>query len=89
MTRCPNKVRYEVMDHLGHFCTESSEHLAEYTPWFIKDGRPDLIETFGIPLDEYPKRCEEQMANWGAQADSYRTAPRIEVKSPTNSRPRS
>ena len=80
MTRCPNKVRYEVMDHLGHFCTESSEHLAEYTPWFIKDGRPDLIDTFGIPLDEYPKRCEEQMANWGAQAESYRTAPRIEVK---------
>jgi alpha-galactosidase len=80
MTRCPNKVRYEVMEHLGHFCTESSEHLAEYTPWFIKDGRADLIETFGIPLDEYPKRCEEQMANWGAQAESYRTAPRIEVK---------
>jgi alpha-galactosidase len=80
MTRCPNKVRYEVMDHLGHFCTESSEHLAEYTPWFIKDGRPDLIDSFGIPLDEYPKRCEEQMANWGAQADSYRTAPRIEVR---------
>jgi alpha-galactosidase len=80
MTRCPNKVRYEVMDHLGHFCTESSEHLAEYTPWFIKDGRPDLIDTFGIPLDEYPKRCEEQMANWGVQAESYRTAPRIEVK---------
>jgi alpha-galactosidase len=79
MTRCPNRVRYEVMEHLGHFCTESSEHLAEYTPWFIKDGRADLIETFGIPLDEYPKRCEEQMANWGAQAESYRTAPRIEV----------
>jgi alpha-galactosidase len=79
MTRCPNRVRYEVMEHFGHFCTESSEHLAEYTPWFIKDGRPDLIDTFGIPLDEYPKRCEEQMANWGAQADAYRTAPRIEV----------
>jgi alpha-galactosidase len=80
MTRCPNRVRYEVMDHLGHFCTESSEHLAEYTPWFIKVHRPDLIDTFGIPLDEYPKRCEEQMANWGAQADSYRTTPRIEVR---------
>jgi alpha-galactosidase len=79
MPRCPNRVRYEVMDHLGHFCTESSEHLAEYTPWFIKGHRPDLVETFGIPLDEYPKRCEEQMANWGAQAESYRTAPRIEV----------
>lgn len=67
--RCPNNVRYEVMEHLGYFCTESSEHLAEYVPWFIKRGRPDLIESFGIPLDEYPKRCEEQIASWRAQAD--------------------
>ncbi|MEO0633963.1 MAG: alpha-glucosidase/alpha-galactosidase [Pseudomonadota bacterium] len=68
MPRCPNKVRYEVMDHLGYFCTESSEHLAEYVPWFIKDGRDDLIDQFAIPLDEYPKRCEEQQADWAAQA---------------------
>lgn len=72
--RCPNTVRYEVMSQLGFFCTESSEHFAEYVPWFIKDGRNDLIEQFGIPLDEYPKRCEEQMADWAAQADAYRTA---------------
>ncbi|MEM8632313.1 MAG: alpha-glucosidase/alpha-galactosidase [Pseudomonadota bacterium] len=77
--RCPNRVRYEVMDQLGYFCTESSEHLAEYVPWFIKDGRDDLIADFGIPLDEYPKRCEEQMSKWSAQADAYRTADRIEV----------
>ncbi|KPP88082.1 MAG: alpha-galactosidase AgaL [Rhodobacteraceae bacterium HLUCCA08] len=68
MPRCPNRVRYEVMEHFGHFCTESSEHLAEYVPWFIKDGRDDLIEAFGIPLDEYPKRCVEQAADWAAQA---------------------
>ena len=77
--RCPNKVRYEVMDQLGYFCTESSEHLAEYVPWFIKDGRADLIETFGIPLDEYPKRCEEQMSDWASQATAYRSAMEIEV----------
>ncbi|MEL6799908.1 MAG: alpha-glucosidase/alpha-galactosidase [Pseudomonadota bacterium] len=77
--RCPNKVRYEVMDHLGYFCTESSEHFAEYVPWFIKDGRDDLIEGFGIPLDEYPKRCEEQMADWASQATAYRSAMEIEV----------
>jgi alpha-galactosidase len=77
--RCPNKVRYEVMKHLGHFCTESSEHLAEYVPWFIKRDRPDLIEQFGIPLDEYPRRCEEQVAGWKAQAQAYRSAERIEV----------
>ena len=68
MPRCPNKVRYEVMDQLGYFCTESSEHFAEYVPWFIKEGRTDLIETFQIPLDEYPKRCVEQIADWKEQA---------------------
>ncbi len=79
MPRCPNHVRYEVMEHLGYFCTESSEHLAEYVPWFIKDGRGDLIERFGIPLDEYPKRCEEQIAAWTAQAAEYKGPKPIEV----------
>lgn len=62
--RCPNLVRYEMMNQLGYFLTESSEHFAEYCPWFIKDGREDLIESYGIPLDEYPTRCEEQITEW-------------------------
>lgn len=78
--RCPNRVRYEAMMHLGYFVTESSEHFAEYVPWFIKSDRPDLIETYGIPLDEYPVRCEEQIAAWAAQAKTYAEAERIEVK---------
>ena len=78
--RCPNKVRYEAMMHLGYFVTESSEHFAEYVPWFIKDNRPDLIEQFGIPLDEYPTRCEEQIAGWAKTASEYATADSIEVK---------
>ena len=78
--RCPNKVRYEVMTHLGYFVTESSEHFAEYVPWFIKDNRPDLIDSFGIPLDEYPTRCEEQIAKWEKQAAEMRSAATIEVK---------
>jgi alpha-galactosidase len=61
-----NRVRYEVMRHLGYFATESSEHFAEYVPWFVKAGRPDLIERFNIPLDEYPRRCERQIAEWDA-----------------------
>ena len=77
--RCLNKVRYEVLENLGYFVTESSEHFAEYVPWFIKEGRPDLIDRYGIPLDEYPKRCEEQVADWKAQARAYRNADRIEV----------
>jgi alpha-galactosidase len=77
--RCPNKVRYEMLTRLGYFVTESSEHFAEYTPWFIKRDRPDLIEKFGIPLDEYPKRCVEQIARWKNQAEEYRNSNTIEV----------
>jgi alpha-galactosidase len=78
--RCPNKVRYEMLKRLGYFVTESSEHFAEYTPYFIKEGREDLIERFGIPLDEYPKRCIEQVERWTSEAEAYRKADRIEVK---------
>ena len=49
-----NRVRYKVMEHFGHFVTESSEHFAEYVPWFIKDGREDLIEAFNIPARRVP-----------------------------------
>jgi alpha-galactosidase len=59
-----NRVRYEVLRHFGYFCTESSEHLVEYVPWFIKRDRPDLLEEFNVPLDEYPRRCETQLAEW-------------------------
>jgi alpha-galactosidase len=61
-----NRVRYEVLRHFGYFVTESSEHFSEYVPWFIKDGREDLIERFNVPLDEYPRRCERQIAEWEA-----------------------
>jgi alpha-galactosidase len=59
-----NRVRYEMFSRLGYFVTESSEHLAEYVPWFIKRDRPDLIERFNIPLDEYIRRCELQIQGW-------------------------
>jgi alpha-galactosidase len=59
-----NRVRYEIFRRLGYFVTESSEHFSEYTPWFIKRDRPDLIERFNIPLDEYITRCERQLAGW-------------------------
>ncbi|MDG1117738.1 MAG: alpha-glucosidase/alpha-galactosidase [Flavimaricola sp.] len=78
--RCPNKVRYEMLMRLGYFVTESSEHFAEYTPYFIKRDRPDLIEKFGVPLDEYPKRCVEQIDRWEKQAKNYREANTIKVE---------
>ena len=57
-------VRYEIMERFGYYITESSEHLAEYLPYFIKSTHPGLIEKFNIPLDEYPRRCEEQIEEW-------------------------
>jgi alpha-galactosidase len=62
-----NRVRYEMLRHLGYFVTESSEHFAEYVPWFIRRDRPDLIERFNIPLDEYIRRCEAHDATWQRQ----------------------
>ena len=57
-------MRYDAFMRFGYFPTESSEHLSEYVPWYIKRDRPDLIEAFNIPLDEYPRRCEAQIAAW-------------------------
>lgn len=53
-------VRFEYIKHLGYYCTESSEHNAEYNPLFIKSRYPEMIEKYNIPLDEYPRRCVEQ-----------------------------
>ena len=64
---CTNHVRYEVLKRLGYFVTESSEHFAEYTPWFIKNSQPNLIKKFDIPINEYIRRCEKQLAEWDAQ----------------------
>ncbi len=59
-----DKVRYEVFKRTGYFVTESSEHFSEYVPWFIKRDRPDLIEKYEIPIEEYITRCELQIAEW-------------------------
>lgn len=64
------RVRFEVFRRFGYFVTESSEHFSEYVPWFIKPGRDDLIQQYNIPLDEYPARCENQIAEWA----DYRAA---------------
>jgi alpha-galactosidase len=60
-------VRYDYVNKLGYYCTESSEHNAEYNPWYIKSRYPELIEKFNIPLDEYPRRCVEQIKNWAEE----------------------
>ena len=57
-------VRYEIMRRFGYYITESSEHLSEYLPYFIKEKYPELIDRFQIPLDEYPRRCVNQIKEW-------------------------
>lgn len=63
-------VRYEYIKHLGYYCTESSEHNAEYNPLFIKSKYPELIEKFNIPLDEYQRRCINQIAGWEKEKEN-------------------
>jgi len=63
-TQHDDKVRFELMDKFGYYTTESSEHNAEYHPYFIKSRYPELIKKYNIPLDEYPRRCVEQIQNW-------------------------
>jgi len=63
-TKHNDMVRFELMDKFGYYVTESSEHNAEYHPYFIKRNYPELIEKLNIPLDEYPRRCENQIERW-------------------------
>src|SRR5690606_18606833 len=62
-------VRFELMDKFGYYVTESSEHNAEYHPYFIKSKYPELIDRFNIPLDEYPRRCIAQIEDWQRKRD--------------------
>lgn len=62
-------VRFDYIDKLGYYCTESSEHNAEYNNFYIKSKYPELIERFNIPLDEYPRRCVNQINQWQKQKE--------------------
>ncbi len=73
-------VRFEYIRRLGYYCTESSEHNAEYNPFFIKSKYPELIEKYNIPLDEYPRRCVNQIARWKSQKEQIFNGGDIEHK---------
>jgi alpha-galactosidase len=73
-------VRYDYIDKLGYYCTESSEHNAEYNPFYIKTKYPQLIKDFNIPLDEYPRRCIEQIEGWKAEYEGLVKADTLEHK---------
>ena len=61
---CKDKVRLDYIRHFGYYCTESSEHNAEYNMFYIKSKYPELIERYNIPLDEYPRRCIRNIESW-------------------------
>jgi alpha-galactosidase len=71
-------VRLEIMLQFGYYVTESSEHNAEYMPYWIKSQYPGLIEEFNIPLDEYPRRCISQIKGWEKQSAALVNNPKIE-----------
>ena len=64
-------VRYEYIRRFGYYCTESSEHNAEYNSFFIKSKYPELIKRYNIPLDEYPRRCINQIESWKKAKEKY------------------
>ncbi len=68
---CKDLVRLEYIRRFGYYCTESSEHNAEYNNLFIKSKYPELIERYRIPLDEYPRRCVNQIAGWKKERENY------------------
>lgn len=63
-------IRFEYIKYLGYYCTESSEHNAEYNPFFIKSRYPEMIDDYNIPLDEYPRRCIKQIAGWEKEREN-------------------
>lgn len=72
-----NMVRLEIMKRFGYYVTESSEHNAEYMPFFIKDKYPELIDRFNIPLDEYPRRCIRQIEDWKTRSETLTRDPNL------------
>ncbi len=73
-----NMIRIELMRKFGLYVTESSEHNAEYTPYWIKSQYPELIGEWNIPLDEYPRRCVRQIAGWKEEYARLKENPRLE-----------
>ena len=69
-----NKVRMDYIRNFGYYCTESSEHNAEYNMFYIKSKYPELIEKFNIPLDEYPRRCIRNIESWKTDYEEMKQA---------------
>ena len=77
-----DKVRMDYIKHFGYYCTESSEHNAEYNMFYIKSKYPELIDRYNIPIDEYPRRCVNQINAW---QDEYQNILKEGIRAHTRS----
>lgn len=73
-------VRFDYIDKFGYYCTESSEHNSEYNMFYIKSKYPELIDRFQIPLDEYPRRCVNQIEGWAKERDQLKESRQLDHK---------
>lgn len=73
-------VRFDYIDKLGYYCTESSIHNSEYNAFYLKPGRDDLMKKFNTNYDEYPKRCRDQIEGWKHQRDEIMAGGKVEHK---------
>ena len=79
-TKHDDMVRMDYINNFGYYVTESSEHNAEYNPFYIKSKYPELIERFNIPLDEYPRRCVKQIEGWKTRKDKILAGEELDHK---------
>ena len=72
------RVRVEMYRRLGYFPTESSEHSAEYLPWFTRSD--EAIEHFRIPVGEYVARSEENLQLYTQMRHDLESGAEIEIE---------
>ncbi len=73
-----DKVRWEIMRRVGYFPTESSEHSAEYVPWFMRSVAE--IARLDIPVDEYIRRSEANLGEYEEMKAALARGERLDIE---------
>ncbi|MCR6482975.1 alpha-glucosidase/alpha-galactosidase [Amycolatopsis sp. OK19-0408] len=56
------RVRFDMFRRLGYYPTETSEHSAEYVPWYL--GHPSEVERLRLPIGAYLEIVAENEAEY-------------------------
>jgi alpha-galactosidase len=72
------RVRVELYRRFGYFPTESSEHSAEYVPWFMRHD--DQVDRYRIFVGDYLARSEENLAELTALQDQLSAGTDLELE---------